>query len=109
MLSAVGDAQLCTTCDFTSWPCANCVNAVGTDQDICNSQCGQNVAGGAPTTGLTTTSSLPSGTSVSTIPGGLLPSGGAQATPATNWWRIGIFAAIGIALGVGILHYTRRA
>lgn len=101
--TGLGDGQT----NYASWPCANCVNAPASDQDTCNSVCGDPAAMAAvsPVTTAQAVSSLPSGTSVSATPN--LPGLPTSITPATNWRGLGIAAAIGLVLGGWAFSYAR--
>jgi hypothetical protein len=120
MLSAVGDVQAgdgfsCNQNDANWW--GNSISptsALGFGYNqICVQQGNQAsavAAGQAESANVTTTQFLPGGASVDTnIPSTvLLPPGAPQPPTPTNWLRGAIFAVVGIGLGIGIWHYTRR-
>jgi hypothetical protein len=98
-INGLGDGQI----NYASWPCANCVNALASDQDTCNHVCDDPaaMASVSPITSAQAVTGLPSDTSVSSIPG--LPGLPTSTTSATNWWRIGLAAFIGLAV-VGLIY-----
>jgi hypothetical protein len=89
--------------NYASWPCSNCYTAsAGDQQTLCQAQCGNTVAmaqaGGSASQTLTAqaVTGLPSGSQASALPN--LPGTPTSVAGATNWWGLGIAAAIGLGL-----------
>ena len=95
--------------DYSSWPCANCANVVDEmQQESCIASCGTNVVDTSSQNAASTASSLPSGAQPSSIPGIVEPQGTTTVKPATNWWRIGLAALLGLGAGYGLYRYAQR-
>lgn len=95
---------------YNSWSCDNCGNLTDpNNQALCQAQCGTNVVSPDQQNVANVVTSLPGGTSVSSVPGVLEPQGTSTVTAATNWWRVGLAAVLGLGAAWAIYRSMQRS